>query len=146
MLDQQSLMIKRYGRRVVSLIEYAGLLIVLAAVIIAAGEEVSAMLREHRVTLADLLLLFIYLEVVSMTGVYWRVGRLPVRMPVYIAMVALARHMMLDTNEPQPLALLAEAVAILVLGMAVVVVRWGHIKLPYTDEGESAEGGPTKLS
>lgn len=148
MPNQQSLQIKRYGKRVIVLIEYAGLLVVLAAAIVAAGEEIAAMLRERRVTLADLLLLFIYLEVVSMTGVYWRVGRLPVRMPLYIAMVALARHMMLDTSEPAPLALLAEAAAILVLGLAVLVVRWGHIRLPYTDEGDASVGvgEPTKLS
>ncbi len=51
------------------------------------------------VTLADLLLLFIYLEVVAMVGVYLESGKLPVRMPIYIGIVALARYLALDSKD-----------------------------------------------
>ena len=128
---------KRYSSAMFSVVEYAGLVLVLLATIIAAGQEVHAMLRSGRVDAGDLLLLFIYLEIVTMTGVYWRTGRLPVRMPLYVAMVALARHMMLDSTDLASLMVLAPAGAILLLAVSVLVVRYGHIHLPYTDENGS---------
>lgn len=126
--------LKRYSGWMFSLVEYAGLLLVLLATIVAAAQEVRAMLRAGVVGPGDLLLLFIYLEIVTMTAVYWRVGRLPVRMPLYVAIVALARHMMLDSTDLASLSVLAPAGAILLLAFAVLVVRYGHIHLPYTDE------------
>lgn len=125
---------KHYSGWMFSLVEYVGLLLVLVATIVAAAQEVQAMLRAERVSASDLLLLFIYLEIVTMSAVYWRVGRLPVRMPLYVAMVALARHMMLDSTDLASLSVLAPAGAILLLACAVLVVRYGHIHLPYTDE------------
>jgi protein PsiE len=117
-----------------SVIEYAGLVLVLLATIVAAAQEVGGMLRAAHVDASDILLLFIYLEIVTMSGVYWRTGRLPVRMPLYVAMVALARHLMLDSTDLASLSVLAPAGAILLLGVSVLVVRYGHIHLPYTDE------------
>lgn len=125
---------KRYSNRMFSLIEYVGLLLVLLSTVVAAGQEVRQMLGNGRVGVSDLLLLFIYLEIVTMSGVYWRTGRLPVRMPLYVAMVALARHMMLDSTDLASISVLAPAGAILLLGVAVLVVRYGHIRFPYTDE------------
>ncbi|MBS0570398.1 MAG: phosphate-starvation-inducible PsiE family protein [Proteobacteria bacterium] len=134
--------VKRHALRLISLIEHAGLLIVLAATIVAAAQEILAMFDNRRVGVTDLLLLFIYLEIVTMSAVYWRAGRLPVRMPLYIAMVAMARHMMLETQAFDALSAIAQAFAILLLAVAVLVVRYGHIRMPYTDEG----GGSNRLS
>jgi len=136
MPDKIAYAFKNQGMRLILLIERLGLLIVLGATVFAAGQEVMTMARNRQVGVTDLLLLFIYLEVVTMSAVYWRVGRLPVRMPLYIAMVALARHMTLDTQDFQPLAILAQSTAVLLLGAAVLVVRYGHTRFPYTDEGE----------
>ena len=128
--------LKQFGANAIQIVERVGLLIVLAATIVAATQEILAMVRNGQVAVTDLLLLFIYLEVVTMSAVYWRVGRLPVRMPLYIAMVALARHMTLDTQNSEPITILAQAAAILLLGAAVLTVRYGHVRFPYTDEGE----------
>jgi protein PsiE len=136
MPDKIAYAFKNQGMRLILLIERVGLLIVLGATIFAAAQEVMAMARNRQVGVTDLLLLFIYLEIVTMSAVYWRVGRLPVRMPLYIAMVALARHMTLDTQDFQPFAILAQSTAVLLLGAAVLVVRYGHTRFPYTDEGE----------
>lgn len=133
---------KRHGKWLFSSIEYAGLLLVLAVTIIAVGQEVASMLAASKVSVTDLLLLFIYLEIVTMSGVYWRTGRMPVRMPLYVAMVALARHMMLDSTERSSFGMLAEAGAILLLGVAVLVVRFGHTRYPYLDE----DGHPRIMS
>jgi protein PsiE len=117
----------------VRLIERTGLAIILLATLVAIGQEVWVMVQALRVTLADLLLLFIYLEVVAMVGIYYQSHRLPVRFPLYIAMVALARYVILDSKTLSALELIAVGVTILILALAVLVVRFGHLKLPYRD-------------
>ncbi|HEX5961594.1 MAG TPA: phosphate-starvation-inducible PsiE family protein [Rhodanobacteraceae bacterium] len=126
--------IKRHGKHMFAAIEYAGLLLVLIATVVATVQEVRLMIDARSVSVTDLLLLFIYLEIVTMSSVYWRTGRLPVRMPLYVAIVALARHMMLDSTELSSLGILAEAGAILLLGLSVLIVRFGHTRYPYLDE------------
>jgi protein PsiE len=136
MNDLSSLSMKKFGSKVIRVIEHFGLLLVLGAVLIAGTQEVATMWRSGRVALTDILLLFIYLEVVTMSSVYWRVGRLPVRIPLYIAMVSMSRHLTLDTNDGSPWTVFAESAAILILAVAVLAVRYGHVHMPYTDEGD----------
>lgn len=135
-MPDSSFGVKQIGSRAIRIIEHAGLLVVLGAVLIAGAQEVLTMWRSGRVALTDILLLFIYLEVVTMSSVYWRVGRLPVRIPLYIAMVSMSRHLTLDTNEASPWIVVAQSAAILVLADSVLAVRYGHVRLPYTDEGD----------
>ena len=119
-----------------SLIEKLGLLVILLATLFAGFGEVHHMIAFGHAGVSDLLLLFMYLELISMIEIYWSAGKLPVRMPLYIAMVALARHMLVDQQLPA-LDLLGTSVAILLLAVAVVVVRYGHLKLPYRDAIDS---------
>ncbi|MGE0081831.1 MAG: phosphate-starvation-inducible protein PsiE [Thiohalomonadaceae bacterium] len=123
------------GKRVVEFVEDVGLFIILVATLIAGGQEVWTMFGHGSVRLADLLLLFIYLEVVAMVHAYWQAGHLPVRMPLYIAMVALARHLILEMSHLGTEKILAVAGAIVLLGLAVLVVRYGHIRFPYEGSG-----------
>jgi protein PsiE len=115
-----------------STIERIGLLTILVATLFIGYREVHQMVVSGHAGVSDLLLLFMYVEVISMVEVYWSAGKLPVRMPLYIAMVALARHMLIEQQIPA-LDLLGTALAILLLAIAVVVVRYGHLKLPYRD-------------
>lgn len=115
-----------------SVIERVGLLTILIATLLIGYHEVRLMIGSGQANVSDLLLLFMYVEVISMVEVYWSAGKLPVRMPLYIAMVALARHMLIEQGLPA-LDLLGTALAILLLAVAVVVVRYGHLKLPYRD-------------
>ena len=124
-------LIRRSGRRSADLIQDVGLWIVLLATVVAGGQEVWKMISARTVTLTDLLLLFIYLEVVTMVHVYWRSGTLPVRMPLYIAMVALARYIILEAAHLGSWQVIGLSGAILILALAVLVVRFGHLKLPY---------------
>jgi protein PsiE len=131
--------LQRAGRRLGKVIEDAGLLVILLATVVAAVEEVAGMVTARSVHLADLLLLFIYLEVVAMVSAYWQSGQLPVRMPLYIGMVALARYLILDMKELNEWRMLAVAAAILLLGLAVLVVRYGHVRFPYDTSGRKAD-------
>lgn len=114
-----------------------GLLIIALATIIAVGFEVSIMVEARNVTLADLLLLFIYLEVLAMVAIYLDSGKLPVRMPLYIAIVALARYLILDMKNLDTWRMLGVAGAALVIAFAILVIRYGHTRFPY----EKADGG-----
>ncbi len=112
--------------------EQIGLLIILIATIIAVGQEVMVMINQMKVELKDLLLLFIYLEIIAMIQIYYEEHRLPIRFPIYIAIVALARFIILDSKSFEMWHLLEIGLTILILTIAVYVVRYGHVNLPYS--------------
>ena len=95
--------------------------------------EVYSMIKVARATLADLLLLFIYLEILAMVGQYYSVGKLSVRFPLYIAMVALARYIIMDVKAMEDWRMLAVTGSILLLTMAVFLVRYGHVRYPFQE-------------
>mgnify|MGYP001019007122 CR=1 FL=1 len=127
--------------RGIRLLEYVGLVIVLVATLVAGATEVWRMFASGVVGISDLLLLFMYLEMVSMVETYWRMGKLPVRMPLYIAMVGIARHMMADSSYQSPELMIAGAGAVVLLALGVFIVRYGHIRFPYGTEGNPANVG-----
>jgi len=129
--------LKNSGYKALVIVEDLGLLLIAIATVIAIGFEVNIMLTAAKVTLADLLLLFIYLEVLAMVGIYLKSGKLPVRMPLYIAIVALARYMILDMKNIDTLRMFGLAGAILVLAISILAIRYGHIKYPYEDKEDS---------
>jgi protein PsiE len=131
--------VRRAGMKLIAGVEDAGLFLILIATIIAIGQEVWRMLVVHRVELTDLLLLFIFLEVITMVESYWRLGKLPVRIPLYIAMVALARYLILDTSDAHNIHALFITGAILILALTVFVIRFGHLKFPYQEQDGSAD-------
>ncbi len=117
-------------------IETLGLVVITLAALVAGVIEVQTMIDAGTVTLSDLLLLFLYLEIFAMVGVYFRSGQLPVRFPIYIAIVALARYLVLDMKSLDDWRMLGVTAAILLLAFAVLVVlviRYGHIRFPYDE-------------
>ncbi len=129
--------ISRIGHKAITWIEDVGLLIIAIATVIALSIEVVSMFEARTVTLADLLLLFIYLEVLAMVAMYLDSGKLPVRMPLYIAIVALARYMILDMKSLDTWKMLGVAGAVLLIALAILVIRYGHTRFPYGKEGNS---------
>ena len=95
------------------------------------------MFEAMKVTLADLLLLFIYLEVLAMVGIYLKTGKLPVRVPLYIAIVAIARYMILDMKNLDTLRVLGLAGTVLILAISILAIRYGHTKFPYNNTKDS---------
>ena len=123
--------IVRVSGRIISYLELMGLVTIAIAVMVAGSEEVFKMIQAGTVKLGDLLLIFIYLEVLTMVAVYLESGALPIRMPLYIAMVALARHLILDMKHMSEWTIVATAAAILIIAVAVLVIRFGHLRFPY---------------
>ena len=129
--------INRIGHRAITGVEDIGLLIIAIATVIAAGIEITSMFEARTVTLADLLLLFIYLEVLAMVAMYLDSGKLPVRMPLYIAIVALARYMILDMKSLDTWRMLGVAGAMLLVALAILVIRYSHTRFPYNKDDNS---------
>lgn len=129
--------IREINQRVISFVENAGLLVIGIATVFAMGNEVLTMIRSMQVLLTDLLLLFLYLEVLAMVGLYYHSGKLPVRFPLYIAMVALARYLILDMKSMDDWRMLAVTGSILFLTVAVFLIRYGHVRFPYPGDDSS---------
>ena len=123
--------IKEINKKALSVVENAGLLVIAIATVFAMFAETMIMIRAMQVTLTDLLLLFLYLEVLAMVGLYYTSGRLPVRFPLYIGMVALARYLILDMKSMDDWRMLAVTGSILLLTLAVFLIRYGHVQYPY---------------
>ncbi len=130
----------RLGAHGLYAVERTGLVLIVLATMCATYLKIRSMITGEEVTISDLLLLFIYLEVVSMSSVYWRAHKLPVRMPLYIAMVALARYLMFTAGHIDAVRIVALALAILVLALAVLVLRFGHRRYPYVETRNGARG------
>tara|TARA_B100000212_G_C27305865_1_gene503578 strand:+ start:243 stop:650 length:408 start_codon:yes stop_codon:yes gene_type:complete len=94
-----------------------GILTILAALC-----EVYDMWLVRNIELADLFLLFIYTEIVGMVGAYYISNRIPVTLPIIIAMTALCRLIILHSKDGEPLTLIAEAGAIVVLAGAAYLM------------------------
>ena len=96
--------------------------------------EAKTMVTTMHVTLQDLLLMFLYLEVLAMVQHYFRAGQLPVRFPLYIAMTAIARELILGSGAITDNHMIASAVAVLLLAIGVLVTRLGQVKFPTSDD------------
>ena len=95
--------------------------------VIATFEEVHNIFNERSVQLADLLLLFIYTEVLGMIGIFFVSNRIPITLPIFIAMTAISRLIILQGKDMDMSFLLFEAGAILILAIAVLTVRYKPI-------------------
>ena len=100
--------------------------IILLSTVIAVGIEIRTMYINQSVTLADLLLMFLYLEVLAMVRVFWDQQSISITLPLLIAITALARFIILQGKEMNPSGLVYEAVAILLIAGAIVVLRLRH--------------------
>lgn len=125
-----------YSRRILYFFEGAGLIVIALATIYAGYQETMLMVNNARVTLADLLLMFLYLEILTMVGLYFESGKLPVRFPLYIAMVAMARYVIVDIKEMDNIRLLGVSASIVLVALAVLVIRYGHVRYPYLEDLE----------
>ena len=110
--------------KVVKQIQLLTLIIILISTVIAIGSELYQMFRIETVTLADLLLLFLYLEVLAMVRVFWESQSIQITLPLFIAITALSRFIILQGKSINPEILVYEAGAILLIALAILVLRF----------------------
>ena len=111
---------------IVKYLQLGLLSIILLSTIIAVILEMKLMFSNMSVTLADLLLMFLYLEVLAMVRVFWDQQSISITLPLLIAITALSRFIILQGKEMDPSALVYEAVAIVLIAGAIVILRLRH--------------------
>ncbi len=121
------------------LLEKIVLSVLIVCTIIAIGMEVQGMIAVYRVTLADILLLFIYIEIIGMIKEYWISKVIRMSYPLFIAMTALARMIIMQRKDVDPSAYVYESVAILVIAIAIVVLRVRHMEILNRSSKKSSE-------
>jgi len=110
-------------------VQLVGAAIILLATSIAFILEIVHMIENKSIELADLLLLFIYLEVLGMVGNYWSEGTIRLTYPLLIAITALSRLIILQKKDLEASALIYESGAILILAISVVVLKLRKSKM-----------------
>jgi protein PsiE len=120
--------------RFINIAELAGLVLIGFATTYAMAQEAWKIVTSGHVLLSDLLLMFLYLEVLAMDARYLRLGQLPVRFPLYIAMASLARDLILRFNDASSRHLLLTTAGIAILASSVLLLRYGQHRYPTSDD------------
>lgn len=103
-------------------IEKVLLILIMLATLVAVGAEIMHMIKHRTVELSDLLLLFIYAEVMGMLAAYYNSNRIPVTLPLIIGMTALSRMIILQSKELDKIVLIYESGSILLLSIAALIM------------------------
>ena len=131
-MENQLKKVDRLGNAFVGIFHRLALFAIGAATVWAAGWTFFEMFQKHHATIQDLLLLFIYLEIGAMVGIYFKTNHMPVRFLLYIAITALTRHMV-DIMSHVPINIL-EMVAvggtILVIALSIFIIRYTSTRYP----------------
>jgi len=118
-------------------IQLVAVVVVLLSTIVAFLLEIIKMYEVQNVTLADLLLMFIYIEVIGLVRSYWESRSVRVIYPLIIAITALSRFIILQDKESDPTNLIYLAGAILIVSIATVVIRFRRSKYLKIDNDKS---------
>ena len=110
------------------------LIVSAVATIFAIAQEIGHVWEAGSIAVGDLLMLFLYLEVISMLNHYLGSGNLPVRYPLYIGIISLARFLVLDIKDIDAFKMFALSGSILLIAAAILIVRYGHVRFPYTED------------
>ena len=124
--------------KIVKQIQLLTLIIILISTVIAIGSELYQMFKIEKVTLADLLLLFLYLEVLAMVRVFWESQSIQITLPLFIAITALSRFIILQGKSINPEILVYEAGAILLIALAILVLRFRNSPIVGLDKKKKA--------
>jgi protein PsiE len=128
------------GNTLVDVFHRLALFAIGAATVWAAGWTFFELFQRHHATVGDLLLMFIYLEIGAMVGIYFKTNHMPVRFLLYIAITALTRHMV-DIMSHVPIKIdemLAVAGSTLIVAISVLIIRYTSSRYPNDKKDEVA--------
>ena len=132
MSNSRNALMDKFGNSMVALFHRIALFGIGAATIWAAGVTFVSIFMQSHASIGDLLLLFIYLEIGAMVGIYFETNHMPVRFLLYIAITALTRHMV-DIMSHSPIninEMIAVAVSTLLISLSVLIVRYTSARFP----------------
>jgi phosphate starvation-inducible membrane PsiE len=120
------------GKLLVDGFHYLALFAIGGAIVWSAAVAFLAMAEKGHASIDDILLLFIYLELGAMVGIYFKTNHMPVRFLIYIAMTALTRLLIADVqaHHRPDMGIVLVSGAILLLALATLVIRYGSFKFP----------------
>ena len=124
--------------KIVKQIQLLALIIILVCTVIAFGIEIIQMISVKKISLADLILLFLYLEVLAMVRVFWESQSIQITLPLFIAITALSRFIILQGKSINPEILVYEAGAILLIALAILVLRFRNSPIVGLDKKKKA--------
>ena len=110
-------------------IQYCAMIIIFIGSLIGFSLEIYKMINQMSVSLADLLLLFIYVEVMGMIRIYLLEDEIRITYPIIIAITAISRLIILQKKDIEPSTLIYESLAILILGIAIIILRLRYLKI-----------------
>jgi protein PsiE len=125
--------------QVIKLIEKILLMVIAAATIFATCQEIFNLIQIRSVQLADLLLLFIYTEVLGMVGVFYKSNRIPITLPLFIAITALSRMIILQGKGSDPQNLIYESAAVLLLAISCLIIRQPSISSLFGKDSDDSD-------
>ena len=120
-------------------IQLVAVIVVLVSTIIAFFLEMKEMYENKDITLADLLLMFIYIEVIGLVRSYWETQSVRITYPLIIAITALARFIILQDKESDPANLIYICLAILIVAIATVIIRFRNSRYLKIEKSRSSE-------
>ena len=120
-------------------IQLVAVIVVLVSTIIAFFLEMKEMYENKDITLADLLLMFIYIEVIGLVRSYWETQSVRITYPLIIAITALARFIILQDKESDPANLIYISLAILIVAIATVIIRFRNSRYIKIEKSRSSE-------
>ena len=127
--------------KIITMMEKTLLVIIAFLTTYAVVFEILSVVSTRAVTLTDLLLLFIYAEVLGMVAAFYKFRKIPITVPIFIAITALCRLIILQGKGINTIDLLYESGAILLLAIAALVIRWNllNLKRPKVDADRETE-------
>jgi len=141
MQEKKFPMLEKIGDYLVDGFHLLGLFVIGATVVWSAVFKYIALMQSGHAALDDILLLFIYLEMGAMVGIYFKTHRLPVTFLIYIAITALTRFLAVDVKELEMDAVVMITAAILILTLAVLALQFGSFRYSRRDTGSGAASG-----
>ena len=123
----------------IRIIQLVAVIVVLVSTIIAFFLEMKEMYDNKDITLADLLLMFIYIEVIGLVRSYWETQSVRITYPLIIAITALARFIILQDKESDPANLIYISLAILIVAIATVIIRFRNSRYLKIEKSRSSE-------
>ena len=127
--------------KIITMMEKTLLVIIAFLTTYAVVFEILSVVSTRAVTLTDLLLLFIYAEVLGMVAAFYKFRKIPITVPIFIAITALCRLIILQGKGINTIDLLYESGAILLLALAALIIRWNllNLKRPKDDADRETE-------
>jgi protein PsiE len=116
-----------------------GILILIALfTVYSVCSEMYLVVSNGKITLTDLLLMFIYAEVLGMVAAFYKYNKIPITIPIFIAITALCRFIILQGKGISTIDLIYESGAVLLLAVSSLIMRW-ELKTPSTKDDKSNE-------